>query len=158
VKGITAIGDSVMIDYAGALTRDLPGVNIQAAVSRQWSAGIIKVTALRAHDDLGSTVIIALGTNGPITHADFTAMMSALRGVSHVVFVTVFVDRPWQNQVNAVLRWGVAHHPNTALADWAALAASHRKWLYSDGTHLPIDGPGAVTLAALITHTVRSLK
>ena len=40
------------------------------------------------------------------------------------------------------------------LADWQGLAAQHPEWFYSDGTHLPIDGPGAQALAALIASKV----
>ena len=117
---VTAIGDSVMVDYEADLQADIPGIDVEAAVSRQWSAGIAEAEQLRAEHRLGAVVVIGLGTNGPISAADFDAMMSALAGVSKVVFVTVRVDQPWQNSVNAVLRAGVASHPGTVLADWTA--------------------------------------
>jgi len=101
-----------------------------------------------------AAVVVALGTNGPITAADFDAMMSILPGASRVVFVTVHVDKPWQNQVNGVLSSGVARYPKAVLADWESLAAQHPEWFYSDGTHLPIGGPGAQALAALIASKV----
>lgn len=156
VHGMTAIGDSVMVDYSSALAHDLPGINVQAAVSRQWSAGIAEVASLRSRDDLGTTVIIGLGTNGPVTHAAFQAMMGELGGVQRVVLVTVFVDQPWQGEVNGTLSWGASQYPNVALANWAALAAHHRSWLYSDGTHLPIGGPGAIAIAALVAKVARA--
>ena len=71
-----------------------------------------------------------------------------------MVFVTVHVDRQWQDQVNGVLARGVTRYPNTALADWASLATQHPEWFYSDGTHLPIDGAGAQALAAVIAFKV----
>jgi hypothetical protein len=151
---VTAIGDSVMVDYEAALQHDLPGAQVEAAVSRQWSAGIAEARSLRQSGALGATVVIGLGTNGPISQADFEAMMGALAGASRVVFVTVFVDQPWQNEVNTTLRAGLPRHKNAVLADWAGLAARHRDWLYSDGTHLPIGGAGALALAALVTHAV----
>jgi len=36
---VTAVGDSVMIDAAPALRVDIPGIDVNAAVSRQWSSG-----------------------------------------------------------------------------------------------------------------------
>jgi hypothetical protein len=155
VRGMTAIGDSVMVDYASALVRDLPGINVQAAVSRQWSAGIAEVASLRSKNDLGATVVIGLGTNGPVTHAAFRSMMAELGGVQRVVFVTVFVDQPWQGEVNATLAWGASQYRNVVLADWASLAAHHRSWLYADGTHLPIGGAGAIALATLVARAAR---
>jgi len=147
---VTAIGDSVMIDAEPDLEADVPGIDVNAAVSRQWSAGEQLVQQLKSTGQLGSIVVIGLGTNGPITATDFDTMMADLSGVSRVVFVTVHVDRPWQNQVNAVLDAGPSRYPNVALADWATLAASHPEWFGSDGTHLAIGGPGAQALASLI--------
>ncbi len=147
---VTAIGDSVMIDYQDALAQDIPGVMVDAVVSRQWSTGVALVQQLHAAGQLGAVVIVGLGTNGPIASADFDRMMAALAGASRVVFVTVNVDQPWQDSVNAVLAAGVARYPRTVLADWHALAAANTQWLYADGTHLPIDGPGAQALAHLV--------
>jgi hypothetical protein len=101
-----------------------------------------------------AVVVIDLGTNGPIADADFDAMMSVLRGARRVVFVTVHVDRPWQNQVNTVLANGVSRYPTTGLADWQAVAVQHPEWFYSDGTHLPIGGVGAHALAAVMASRV----
>ena len=81
-------------------------------------------------------------------------MMSILHGAPHVVFVTVHVDRSWQDQINGVLARGVARYPKAVLADWETLAAQHPEWFYTDGTHLPIDGAGAQALAALIASKV----
>jgi hypothetical protein len=151
---VTAIGDSVMLDYQTPLQADIPGVNVQAAVSRQWTAGYTIVRTDRADVQLGATVVIALGTNGPITTTDFNTMMSLLDGATRVVFVNIVVDRPWQDANNAVLAAGVGRYPNTVLVDWNTLAAQNPGWLYTTGTHLPIDGPGAQALAALIASKV----
>jgi hypothetical protein len=147
---VTAIGDSVMVDYELALERDLPNAIVDAAVSRQWSAGIAEVESLRARHELGQVVVIGLGTNGPVTSGEFDQMMAALAGTTRQVFVTVHVDQSWQSEVNGLLREEAASHPSVRLADWDHLVSSHPSWLYSDGTHLPIDGTGARALAALV--------
>jgi hypothetical protein len=144
-----------MLDYQIDLEQDIPGVDVEAAVSRQWYQGEEILQQLRAEGRLGSVVVVALGTNGPITNADFDAMMSILTGMSRVVFVNIVVDRPWQNPNNQVLSSGVARYPNTVLANWNALESQNPGWVYSgDGTHLPIGGPGAQALAALIASEV----
>ena len=147
---VTAVGDSVMLDYQAPLQQDIPGVNVQAAVSEQWSAGEAELLQLKSGGQLGAVVIVGLSTNGPITSTDFANMMSILSGASRVVFVTIHVDRPWQDSNNAVLAAGVRQYPNTVLADWYGLVEQNPGWLYSDGTHLPIDGPGAQALANLV--------
>ena len=147
---VTAVGDSVMLDYQAPLQQDIPGANVQAAVSEQWSAGEAELAQLKSGGQLGAVVIVGLSTNGPITSTDFANMMSILSGASRVVFVTIHVDRPWQDSNNAVLAAGVRQYPNTVLADWYGLVEQNPGWLYSDGTHLPIDGPGAQALANLV--------
>ena len=116
--GSYAVGDSVMIDAQQELQGCVPGIQVNAAVSRQWSDGETILRSVMAGASPPSVVVVALGTNGPITSADFDAMMSILHGASHVVFVTVHVGRSWQDQVNSVLASGVARYPKTVLADW----------------------------------------
>jgi hypothetical protein len=154
VGQVTAIGDSVMLDYQDSLQTSVPGINVNAAVSRQWSDGESILQTLKADGQLGADVIVALGTNGPITDTDFDNMMAILGGASRVVFVNVHVDRPWQDPNNAVLANGAARYPNVVIADWATLAAQNPQWFGADGTHLAIDGPGAQALASLIASTL----
>ncbi|HLN16795.1 MAG TPA: hypothetical protein VK277_08610 [Acidimicrobiales bacterium] len=152
---VTAVGDSVMIDYQDPLEQDIPGITVEAAVGRQWSDGEAILQQAKAAGSLGAVVVVGLGTNGPITESDFNDMMSILSGASRVVFVTVHVDQPWQDQVNQVLTSGVARYPHTAvLVDWTSLADQYPSWVYSDETHLPIDGTGAQVLAATIAGSI----
>ena len=151
---VTAVGDSVMLDYQGPLQTDIPGINVNAAVSRQWSDGLQILEELKASGQLGAEVIVGLGTNGPITDSDFDAMMQVLSGASRVVFVNFHVDRPWQDPNNAVLANGALRYPDVFIADWATLATQNPEWFGGDGTHLAIDGPGATALAMLITSTL----
>lgn len=148
---VTAIGDSVMIDVAPALEASIPHIVVDAAVSRQWDQGESEAASLRAAHQLGATVVIDLGTNGPVTAGQFDAMMSVLAGAARVIFVTVHVPtRPWQDEVNATLAAGVARYRNTYLADFNALADQNPQWFYSDGVHMPIGGPGADAFAGLV--------
>ena len=143
-----------MLDYQDPLQTAIPGINVDAAVSRQWSDGEFILQTLKSDGQLGADVVVALGTNGPITDSDFDDMMAILGGASRVVFVNVHVDRPWQDPNNAVLANGAARYPNVVIADWATLAAQNPQWFGPDGTHLAIDGPGADALAALIASTL----
>ncbi len=151
---VTAVGDSVMLDYQDPLKAAIPGAVVDAAVSRQWSDGEAILQTLKANGQLGGDVIVGLGTNGPITDADFNNMMAILGGASRVVFVNVHVDRPWQDPNNAVLANGAARYHNVVVADWATMAAQNPQWFGGDGTHLAIDGPGADDLAALVASTL----
>jgi len=113
---VTAVGDSVMLDYQSPLETDIPGIDVEASVSRQWGAGEELLTQLKSEGHLGAEVIVALSTNGPISSTDFDDMMSILQGASRVVFVNVHVDRDWQgryalgHQRHGGSPVGLAHH------------------------------------------------
>ena len=149
---VTAIGDSVMLDAQPALEADIPGIDVEAAVSRQWDTGIALAQQLKSEDRLGAIVVIDLGTNGPVSAQQFTEMMSVLSGASRVVFVTVHLppDYTWSRSVNATLAQGVANYPRDRLADFNKLADENPQWFYSDGVHMPIGGVGAQVMARLI--------
>ena len=157
VRGhVTAIGDSVMLDTEPDLQADIPGIDVEAAVSRQWDAGVALAQQLRAEDDLGAVVVVDLGTNGPVTMAQFQAMMAVLAGATRVVFVTVHLppSYSWWQSVNATLEQGVRLYPNTRLADFNALADQNPQWFGSDGVHMPIGGAGAQAMASLIASAI----
>ena len=149
---VTAIGDSVMLDAQPALEADIPGIDVEAAVSRQWDTGVALVQQLKAEGRLGAIVVIDLGTNGPVSLQQFADMMSVLSGASRVVFVTVHLppSYSWATSVNATLAEGVRRYPQDRLADFNKLADENPGWFYSDGVHMPIGGTGAQAMARLI--------
>ncbi len=153
---VTAIGDSVMLDAQPDLQFDIPGIDVEAVVSRQWDDGIALVQELKADGTLGSIVVIDLGTNGPVDMDQFQQMMSALAGASVVVFVTVHLppSYSWVNSVNATLEQGVPTYHNARLADFNALADANPEWFGPDGVHMPIGGTGAQAMARLIAGTI----
>jgi hypothetical protein len=152
VGHVTAIGDSVMLDAEPDLQADIPDIDVEAAVSRQWYTGVALAQQLKSEGRLGATVIIDLGTNGPVTPAMFTQMMDVLAGASRVVFVTVHLPSSysWSQSVNATLRQCVALYPRDRIADFNKLADEHPQWFYSDGVHMPIGGSGAQAMALVI--------
>jgi len=151
---VTAVGDSVMIDLEPYLQADVKGISFDAIVGQQWYSGISDVAQLRSDGQLGAIVIIELGTNGPITSGLFDEMMSELRGVSRVVFVTNYVPDSYEGSNNAIIESGASRYDNAAVANWYALASQNPGWLCPDGYHLSCGGPGADEMAALITRCV----
>jgi hypothetical protein len=149
---VTSIGDSVMIDAEPDLQADIPGIDVEAAVSRQWYEGVSLAQQLKAEGRLGAIVVVDLGTNGPVTPDMFAQMMSVLAGASRVVFVTVHLPASysWSQSVNATLRQCVPQYPRARLADFNSLADKHPEWFYGDGIHMPIGGAGAQAMALLI--------
>jgi hypothetical protein len=148
--GATAIGDSVMLGAHGALARWFGGtIHVDAIVSRQFATVDDTAGELAARGLLRPNVVVAVGTNGTVTAADFDRAMAAMAGATRVVFLTTRVPRSWQDASNAQIRAGVARHGGRAvLADWHAHSARHRDWFARDGFHLT--GSGATAYAALV--------
>lgn len=153
---VTAIGDSVMIDAEPDLQFDIPGIDVEAEVSRQWYEGVDLAQAMRENGTLGSIVVIDLGTNGPVDVGQFQQMMSVLSGVSVVVFVTIHLPSyySWSKSVNATLEQEVPRYRNARLADFNALADANPQWFGPDGVHMPIGGVGAQAMASLIASKI----
>jgi hypothetical protein len=150
---VSAVGDSIMIDIQPYLQTDIPGVQVDGMVSRQFETGIGVVQADRAAGTLGAVLVVELGANGTVTASDFDAMMQAAAGVKRVVFVNINVPRPWEAPDNAVLAAGVARYPGVAvLADWNTLSAPHPEWFTSDQVHL--EPAGAQAMAGLVAQYV----
>jgi peptidoglycan/LPS O-acetylase OafA/YrhL len=139
---VLAVGDSVMMGAVSQLQAQ-GNVEVDAAISRQFKAGVEVLEARRAAGTLGDVVVIQLGGNGYIQNDEFNRMMAALEGVPRVVLVTIHMDREWQDANNGLLTDRADDYPNTVLADWHALASSHPEWFLSDGIHLTGPGPRA---------------
>ncbi|MHB8244065.1 MAG: SGNH/GDSL hydrolase family protein [Acidimicrobiales bacterium] len=138
------------IDAAPALQALIPGCQVDAQVGEQWVTGISALQQLRSSGQLGSVVVVALGTNGPVSVAEFQQMMSVLKGVSRVVFVTNHAPDYWISQNDAMLASEVPNYPTARIAHWNAAATANPQWLYSDDTHMPIGGTGAYAFARLV--------
>jgi len=152
---VTILGDSVTIDAQPNLEQDIKGAQVDAAVGDQWYQGVQEADSLRAEGELGAVVVVALGTNGPLTSGDIAEMVHALAGASRIVLVTDHVPtRYWQNPNNQLIEQAASLYKNVVVADWASLGAGHPDWFYSDEVHMPIGGPGAAAMATLIASKV----
>jgi peptidoglycan/LPS O-acetylase OafA/YrhL len=146
---VTAFGDSVMLgassDLKGAIDTMFGGdiTRVDAAESRQFSAGVDVIQWYHDHGLLGQDVIVQLGTNGEVNPADFNRMMALLSGAQRVVIINAHVDRPWEAQVNDELAAGVKQYPNAVLLDWHGYGGAHPEFFYNDGIHLRPEGAQA---------------
>lgn len=154
-QGVTAIGDSVMVDAAPYLEELLPGIVVSAHVGRQLYQTPPVVASLIANHQLGTKVIIELGNNGPYTTQQLIDLLNQLGPVQDILLVNARVPRPWQTIVNQTLAQVAATYPHATLVNWYAASANHNNYFYPDGVHLtPV---GALAYARLIVDTLRHL-
>ena len=145
---VSAIGDSVMLGAVDALLQEMPNlVLLDAQGSRQPPAAIDVLRRRRAAGQLGESVVVHVGNNGPFTDEDFDEMMRVLAEVRKVLVVNVTVPSNVEDPVavpnNAVLAAGVQRYPNAVLVDWRAASGGHPEFFGEDGLHLTFQGAQA---------------
>ena len=149
---VTAVGDSVMLASVPALFERLPGIQVDAAVSRSSWAGPGILEDLAARGELRPYVVIALGTNGAV-HLPSLERMAEIAGPDRrLVLVNAHAPRDWIAGVNADLDAFAASRPRVVVADWSGAIADQPALLAGDGIHPDTDG-GAVfaqTVAAAL--------
>jgi hypothetical protein len=137
-----ALGDSVMLGAAESLAH--AGIKVNARGCRQMSAGLDILARRKRKHRLPRVVIVELGTNWVVTHADTRRALHILDPQQKLVLVT---PRTSADTNDALLMRRVArNHPHrVCLADWRKLSASHPEWAPGDGIHLSASGITAFT-------------
>jgi peptidoglycan/LPS O-acetylase OafA/YrhL len=154
---VVAIGDSVMLASAPELARALPGIYINAKVSRQMNDGIGLVRRLAATRRLRPVLIVALGTNGPITSSQLGQLRAAVGRSRWLILINTFVPRPWEHEVNRAIGLAARRYPNVLLVNWHAAIEHRTRLLWSDGIHpQPVGGRlYAEVVRAMVTIALR---
>lgn len=139
LRNIACIGDSVMLGSAMALKQVLPDCYIDAKVSRYVGAGVDVAKQIDSQGLLGHTVLVALGTNGPLDgqyEEQTEAFLKYLGPDRQIYWINAYCPKTgWQDSNNTYLKKIVATHPNIRIIDWASIAAKHPEWLSGDGIH-----------------------
>lgn len=145
---VTIIGDSVTLAARRALEEALPGVAVDAEVSRSVRAAPGILSALKASGELRPYVVIALATNGTIRPADVEAILTAIGPERGLVLVTGFGTSrtTWIGEANEEIARAAAAHPDRVrVADWAGAIRDHTDLLAGDSIH---PGPAASRIFA----------
>lgn len=157
---ITAVGDSVMLASAGGLVERLPGIEIDAEVSRSMWAGPGILGSLTATDRLRPYVVVALGTNGPVDPGALEKLADTIGPERGLVLVNAHAPRDWIPGVNAQLAAFADAHRNVIVADWSGAIAAHENLLAQDRIH-PGDAGGRIfadTVAAAVDELARERR
>lgn len=155
MDGVVFIGDSVLLDAAPFIYEKFTNAYVDAAVSRFPSEEIAILDGMIQNDQVGDTVVIALGTNGTI-YPQYAEQTIALLGEHRSIFwVNGFCPDEWNPTNNALLEDLAAIHPNLTIVDWYSLVSEHPEWVISDGVH---PGPeGAEAYTQLIYDTMKTI-
>jgi peptidoglycan/LPS O-acetylase OafA/YrhL len=155
-RQVTAIGDSVMLASADALHSALPGIYIDAEVSRQMAAGLTEVQSLAAESLLRRVVVVGLGTNGTITMDQIHELLAEIGPHRDLVLVNTYEARPWEHEVNTVIADAARRYPNVFLANWRATIVHRTNLLWGDEVHPR--PPGARLYAKVVDAAVQATE
>jgi hypothetical protein len=134
-----AIGDSVMLGAADRLAAT--GFEVDARGCRQMGAGLDILAARRRAGTLPRVVVVALGTNWVITHADIRRALAIAGPRRLLVLVTPRELGGGSGSDAAIVRAAGRRHPlRIAVADWVRVSAGHSGWFAGDGIHLGAGG------------------
>ena len=155
---VVVVGDSVTIAAAPSLEADLPGVAVNAEVSRSVYAAL---PALQAMDAGGARpcVVIALATNGSVETDQLDAILSYLGPDRGLVLVTAHgpARTTWIPPANETIRAFARAHPDqVAVADWDAAVVARPDLLLDDQVH-PVPEGGEL-YAQTVTDAVADLR
>ncbi|MES2172130.1 MAG: acyltransferase family protein [Actinomycetota bacterium] len=145
---ISAIGDSVMLASAPELEAAFPGIDINAVVSRQASSAPEIVQGMIDAGTLRQTLLIGLGTNGPIDPSILEKLHSMVGSRHQIVVVNVQAPRGWVDGVNSELSHFAQEYRNVELANWQAAIADKLGMLARDQIH-PGESGGQVYVQAV---------
>ncbi len=145
---VLAIGDSVMLGSKHALEAAIPGIAVDAAVSRQFSQALTVMSSYKSQGLIPPDVVIHLGTNGTISSQNFDQMMQLIGPGHQVYFLTARVPRLWETEVNESIHAGVQRWKNAHVLEWRDYSGCHDDWFVNDGFHL--QPPGQRGYAALV--------
>ncbi|MEK4915934.1 acyltransferase family protein [Bacillus sp. FSL E2-8887] len=149
---VTAVGDSIMIDITPYLKNIFPNIRIDAKIGRQMSQAILAVEQLKNEGNLGSNVIIGLGTNGAFTKEQLASLIEVIGNERKIILINTRVPRPWESLVNEKLKEAASSYKNVVLVDWYSASAGNKAYFEPDGVHLT--KIGAEAYAALVAKEV----
>ena len=134
------IGDSVSIGLTDVFHQAYTGGLIDACGNRQISMGQQVYDYYRDRGEVGTNVIIALGTNGSFTADQLEAFLADIGSERTVWLVANRVPSSWHRTTNQTIRDAAASHSNVHVIDWEAYSEGHDEWVGEDGIHLTYEG------------------
>lgn len=135
---VDVIGDSVTLASVPKLVAKMPGINVNAEVSRSSIAGTSIMRAMRDQGKLRPFLVFSLATNSTFRIQDGEQFMKELPANTRVVFVTGYGKsaQQWIQISNNTMRTLAGEYPERVkVANWDTAIAPHPELLASDSVH-----------------------
>jgi len=140
---VTGVGDSVMLGARATLRKVIPGIAIDAAVSRFPGGFLGPMRRYEHRHALAPIIVLHPGTNGTLTESMLRTMLTIVEDHPRVVLVNDNVPRSWRDSNNDAIAAIGAEFPNVVIVDWRAASKDHPGYFVSDHVHLTRSGARA---------------
>ena len=140
---VEVVGDSVTLASAPGLEAVLPGIAIDAQVSRSFYAAVSTLQEMDASYGPRPYVVVALATNGSVSAEQLEGLLSYLGQERRLVLVTGYgpARTTWIPGANQTIQdYAAAHPEQVAVADWNAAITPHPEMLAQDQVHPAAEG------------------
>ena len=159
-KDVTMIGDSVTVSAADDLRSKMPGISVDAKVSREVSDGLDIARKQRDKHELGRIVVVSLSTNSGMTQEDVDTLTDLAESDQTREIVLVTGQAPpkldWVKTSNETVRSAGKKSDKIVVADWAKASDGRPDLMVSDGVHP--EPPGQDLYAQTVADAVGEAK
>ncbi len=133
------IGDSITWQATADLEAAIPGIRIDSDFGRPFShaAEVLDRILVSGTPDV---LIVALGTNPPLSIAQVDEFMGLTSGIEHVVFVNTRIPREWEAEINNVINNLPLRYEKVSVVDWYGYSATRPFVFNPSGFHLSDEG------------------
>lgn len=141
---VTIIGDSVTLGASPSIKKALPNSIIYAKESQQVAGALDIIRSLDNQNQLGNTIVLALGTNAAFSEEIGQSLIDYLGEDRQIYWINVHGQMlQWQSLSNDTINLLANKNHNVTVLDWNSVALMNPQWFYDDGIHLNMDGQEA---------------
>lgn len=137
--GVTAVGDSVIINADSYIRKYIPNFYLDGEVGRDMVSGPDILSSIKNNYGLADIVLISLGSNGSAGEADLEKIMQIADG-RDVYFINTSHTQSYMDVVNKSLASFTEKNDKAHLVDWREFVKDRPDLLAPDRTHPNVEG------------------
>jgi hypothetical protein len=133
------IGDSITWQATADLEAAIPGIRVDGVIGRTFSSVGVAFDSMMA-GGTPDVLIIALGTNPPMTLSQVDAFMATTGAIERVFFVNIRIPRDWEASTNELINSLPQRYGKVSVIDWYGFSGERPEVFNTSGFHLSDDG------------------
>jgi len=139
VTSYAMIGDSITWQATANLEAAIPGIRVDGVIGRTFSQVNDAFDSMIGQGS-PDVLIIALGTNPPMTQSQVDAFMERAGAIEAVFFVNIRIPRDWEASTNDLIDGLGQQYANVTVIDWFGFSSTRPEVFNSSGFHLSDEG------------------